>query len=128
MAWTFKGGEPVFLQIVSRLRAEILSGAYPPNSQIPPVRQLALEASVNPNTVQKALSCLEDEGLLYSRGTLGRFVTSDTEILLTAREKMRRDTVRQLINDAHSLGISTPELIEYIKKEEDNNERSDTDM
>lgn len=74
MAWQFRGHSPVYRQIVRHIRADILSGCYQPDEQIPPVRQLAMEAGVNPNTMQRALSALEDEGLLVSRGTVGRFV------------------------------------------------------
>ena len=94
MAWKFNQREAVFLQIANRLRGEILGGKYPPDSQIPPVRQLAYEASVNPNTMQKALTLLEEEGLLRSRGTVGRFITSDVDILAAAKEKVRREAVK----------------------------------
>lgn len=117
MAWQFYGGEAVYLQIVRRLRAEILEGQYPPDSQIPSVRQLATEAAVNPNTVQKALTCLEEEGILYTKGTLGRFVTSDLSILHAARERVRREAVHGWLLQAKQLGMTPEELIEYINKE-----------
>lgn len=69
MTWQFRGHSPVYRQIVRHIRADILNGCYQPDEQIPPVRQLAMEAGVNPNTMQRALSALEDEGLLVSRGT-----------------------------------------------------------
>ena len=116
MAWQFNGKEPVFLQIANRLRIEILNGKYPPDSQIPPVRQLAFEAAVNPNTMQKALSNLEEEGLLDSKGTVGRFVTTDTETLRAATEKMRRETVKGWLAEAEILNISVEDLILYIKE------------
>ena len=119
MAWQFHGGESVYLQIVKRLRGQILSGQYPPDGQIPSVRQLATEAAVNPNTMQKALTCLEEEGLLYTKGTLGRFVTSDGAVLDAARERVHREAVHGWLLDAKQLGITPEELIEYIKKEAD---------
>ncbi|MBQ8408329.1 MAG: GntR family transcriptional regulator [Clostridia bacterium] len=118
MAWQFNQHEPVFLQISNRLRAEILCGKYPPDTQIPSVRQLASEAAVNPNTMQRALSQLEEEGILHSHGTLGRFVTSDVEVLERAREEMRRKTVRMWLEEAKSLNIPTEKIIQYIKEEE----------
>lgn len=117
MAWQFNSREAVFLQIAARLRGEILCGKYPPDSQIPPVRQLALEAAVNPNTVQKALAHLEEEGLLHARGTVGRFVTSDPAVLDAARAKMRRDAVRSWLAEAAALGMTRAELIHYIEEE-----------
>ena len=118
MAWTFNQREAVFLQIANRLRGEILSGKYAPHEQFPSVRQLASEAAVNPNTMQKALSCLEDEGILHSHGTVGRFVTSDMDILNAARCLMIKDTVKSILKETHKLGITTEELIKYITEED----------
>lgn len=81
------------------------------------VRALAEDAGVNPNTMQRALSVLEEEGLLNSHGTVGRFVTEDSELLKKASDKMRRKTVRRLIEQARALGITSQELIDYIKEE-----------
>ena len=120
MGWQFNGREAVFLQISDRLRWEILGGKYSPDEQFPSVRQLAAEAAVNPNTMQKALVYLEEEGLLHAHGTVGRFVTSDQEILNAARERMRRKTVRHWLTEAKAFGISTEELIQYIKEEDKN--------
>ncbi len=118
MAWQFNGNEAVYLQIAKRLRRDIINGQYPPDSQIPSVRQLAYEASVNPNTMQKALTHLEEEGLLSSRGTVGRFVTSDERVLARARDTEWREAVRNLLAEARSLGIKKDELIAIIEKEE----------
>ena len=117
MSWQFNGSEAVFMQIANRLRYEIVSGKYPPDSQIPAVRQLAFEAAVNPNTMQKALTVLEDEGLLHSKGTVGRFVTSDGERLEEACETMKRRAVKSWLTEASLLGITAEELIKYIKEE-----------
>ena len=117
MPWKFNSYEAVFIQIASRLRGEILRGKYKPDQQIPPVRQLAFEAAVNPNTMQKALTLLEDEGLLYSRGTVGRFVTTDTEVLERCREAVRREAVRHWMEEARELGITKEELMNYIEQE-----------
>lgn len=117
MAWEFNRTEAVFIQIARRIKSEILSGKYEPDQQIPPVRQIAAEAAVNPNTVQKSLSLLEEEGLLYSKGTAGRFVTSDAEVLKNAREVMGRELVRELLTRSRAVGISKEELIKLIEEE-----------
>lgn len=117
MAWEFNNKEAIFAQIANRLRGEIICGKYPPDTQFPAVRQLAEEASVNPNTMQKALGYLENEGLLYTQTTVGRFVTSDTDVITKAKEQMQRDAVQGLISEAKNLGISKEELIEYIKED-----------
>lgn len=117
MAWNFNSREAMFLQIADRMRLEILNGVYAPDQQIPPVRQLAFEASVNPNTMQRALAQLEEEGLLYARGTVGRFVSSDPTAISAAKEKMRKKTVRKWIREAVALELSVDEMISYIQKE-----------
>ena len=124
MAWHFNGDQAVFVQISDRLRRDIISGKYPPDSQIPSVRQLAMEAAVNPNTMQKALSVLEEEGLLWSQGTVGRFITSDISVLEAAREAVRKDTVKRLLTEIRALGISADELMDYIRKEEGEHEHT----
>ena len=126
MAWQFNQREPVFLQIANRLRSDIVRGEYDREVQFPSVRQLAAEAAVNPNTMQKALSYLEEEGLLYTKGTVGRFVTADEETLLLSKEKLRRDFVRRAIEESRAVGMNADELIEYIKKEVAENEYSCT--
>ena len=115
MAWIFTSRAPVYLQIVSRLRADILSGVYSPDQQIPSVRQLAFEAGVNPNTMQKSFALLEAEQLFVTRGTVGRFITTDTDVLENARRILRRETITRLIEEAGAVGISPEELIEGIR-------------
>ena len=136
MAWQFTSRAPVYMQIVSRIRADILGGVYPPDSQIPPVRQLALTAGVNPNTMQRAFAVLEAERLFITRGTVGRFITTDTEVLERAREILRQETVLRLVEEAAAVGMTPDELIESIRAlvppfppsptESTSNERSDT--
>lgn len=116
MAWQFHGRAPVYLQIVGRIRSDILKGIYAADEQVPPVRQLAAEASVNPNTVQRALAELEREGLLYTKGTVGRFVTSDADVLERARETMHREAMTNLVGELLSLGITKEELISFIQE------------
>ena len=118
MIWKLDHKTPVFLQLASHLRNEILAGKYAADEQIPSVRVLAAQASVNPNTMQKALLSLEEEGLLYTRGTLGRFVTSDVDALEGARERMKREAVQSMLSAIREMGITKEELIQYIQKEE----------
>ena len=127
MSWQFNQREPVFLQIANRLRGDILRGEYDPHEQFPSVRQLAAIASVNPNTMQKALAYLEEEGILYTKGTVGRFVTVDEATLSASREKMRYDFARKVIEESLSVGLNADDLIKYIKEVE-KNEHTGTGM
>ena len=77
MPWSFQADTPIYTQLVARLQEQIVSGAYPPGSKLPSVRDLAADAGVNPNTVQRAFAELERLGLIYTQRTAGKFVTED---------------------------------------------------
>ena len=117
MAWTFSSDRPVYIQIADRIKKCILSGEYLPGEQIMTVRQLALEAAVNPNTVQHAFADLESEGILVSKGTLGRFVTDTPEAIEICRKQMAEQTVKCFVQDIRRLSITTEQAIEMIKEE-----------
>ncbi len=118
MPWNFNSDRAVFLQIADRLRADIIGGRYPSGAQIPSVRQIASEAAVNPNTVQRSLALLEEEGLIYVQGTVGRFVTLDQGAIEGASAAARRLTLKRLLEECRALGISREELIGYIEEED----------
>lgn len=95
MNWKFSGDRPVYQQIMAAIRGAILTGELPPGKKVPSVRDLAEEAQVNPNTMQRALTELEREGLLISGGTSGRSVTQDRQIL----DSQRREALQALARD-----------------------------
>ena len=78
MSWSFNGSSPIYIQLVNKIKLDILSGKYEAGEKLRSVREMAAEASVNPNTMLKALSELESTGLIYTRRTVGRFITEDT--------------------------------------------------
>ena len=117
MAWSFTSGKAVYLQIADRIIKSVLSGEYQPGEQIPTVRQLALEAAVNPNTVQHAFSELENEGIIISKGTLGRFVTEDTQVVENCRKKMAYQLVLDFIGNMEQLSISKDQAVAMIEEE-----------
>ncbi len=121
MAWQFTAHAPVYMQIVSRIRADILTGVYQADEQIPTVRQLALEAGVNPNTMQRAFAVLEAEHLFVTRGTVGRFITTDTAVLENARRILKEETIERLILEARAVGIEPEELIRCIRTHTEQN-------
>ncbi len=116
MAWKFESGVALTIQIVDKLRSDILSGIYQKGGQFPTVRQLAFEAGVNPNTMQKALCLLEDEGLLETQSTLGRSVTHDSAVLAAARHKYIKSFTDKIVKEALMMELKKSELIEYIEK------------
>lgn len=116
MAWKFTSDRPVYLQITDKVIKSILSGDYQPGEQIPSVRQLALEAAVNPNTVQHAFSELENGGIVVSRGTLGRFVTEDIEVIEHNRKKLAEKIIKEFVDDINSLSIPKNQAIAMIEE------------
>ena len=78
MPWNLDPQRPIYAQIIERVQLDIVTGHYAPGSRLPSVRELAAQAAVNPNTMQRALSELEGSGLIYAQRTSGRFVTEDT--------------------------------------------------
>ena len=116
MSWIFTPDKPVFIQIADRMTRFIISGEYPAGTQIPTVRQIALEATVNPNTVQKALSLLENEGLIFSKSTLGKFVTEDISLINNHRKKIAQKTADNFLLSMKELGMSPEEAIKLLER------------
>ena len=75
MTWKLDSDRPIYAQLLELIQMRIISGHYPAGSRLPSVRELAAEAGVNPNTMQKAFSELERNGLIWTQRTAGRFVT-----------------------------------------------------
>lgn len=116
MKWSFENGIPIYLQILERLRTEIASGAYPPGEKLPPVRELSLEAGVNPNTMQRAFAELEREGIVYTQRTSGRFVTEDETVLRQLRRSLSEGVVDEMCTRLARLGMSREEILEAVRE------------
>ncbi|MDD5880343.1 GntR family transcriptional regulator [Erysipelotrichaceae bacterium Oil+RF-744-GAM-WT-6] len=123
MGWRFEGNSPIYLQIIEKLETGIAAGTYAPGQKMPSVRDLALEAGVNPNTVQRAFAELERDGLLHSQRTSGRFVTEDRQKLSALRVSLGRKYIGELFERLTGLGLSQEEILlacEAYAKEERN--------
>lgn len=116
MAWQFSADRSVYLQIAEIITRQVLVGNFKPGEQIPTVRQLALEAAVNPNTVQHAFADLENDGLIISKGTAGRFVTEDEDVINHSRQKLAEETVRNFISNMESLSLTKEQIVALIKE------------
>lgn len=119
MLWKFDANRPVYLQIKEQFRSAVLSGQYPPGSRIPSVRELAVTAKVNPNTMQRAMAELEQEGLLVSSGTLGKFVTEDQTIVKAIRQKAVTDAIAAAAARFRELGLSMEDAAALLTKQEE---------
>lgn len=116
MEWKFDNQKPIYAQIVDVIRLRIITGVYEAGSKLPSVRELANEASVNPNTMQKALSELEGSGLIYTVRTSGRFITEDIDKIAASRNQLAGQRVQEFLQQMESLGISRGEIVELIKE------------
>lgn len=119
MPWIFSGDKPIYTQLVERLQLRIVTGEYPPGSRLSSVRDLAAEAAVNPNTMQRALSELENMGLVYTQRTAGRFVTEDGEKIAALRQQLGREKVRRFLAEMRELGYRRAEAAALVEREEE---------
>lgn len=121
MTWSFSNDLPIYTQLVGQIKTAIATGVFPPGERLPSVRDLATEAGVNPNTMQRALSQLESEGLVYSQRTAGRFVTEDQEKIAGAKRELAQQHIAQFIRAMDGLRFSREEmtvlLSEALRKE-----------
>ncbi len=115
MAWEFKDGTPMYRQIVQIFERKIASGEYQPEEKIPSVRDLAMEAGVNPNTMQRALSELESEGLVHTERTNGRFVTSEPGVLDELRRRLSYTCIQRFFRELTEIGFTRPQIIEAVR-------------
>lgn len=116
MSWTLDNDRPIYLQLMERIQRDIVAGVYQPGDKLPSVRDLALEAAVNPNTMQKALSELERSGLVYSQRTSGRFITEDTEMLTQMKKELATEHIQEFFQKMEQLGFSRAELLTLVTK------------
>ena len=116
MPWNLNSDSPIFVQIIEHLKIDIVSGKYKPGDKLPSVRDLAGEAGVNPNTMQKALSDLESTGLVHSERTSGRFITEDDNMIKNLRKSLVDVQIEKFFKSMEKLGFTGEEILELVKE------------
>lgn len=116
MNWNITAGRPVYVQLIEQLELAIVTGDYPLGSRIPPVRELAAEAGVNPNTMQRALQELETRGLLQTMRTSGRIVSADEQTLHDLRQKRAEICLSEFLLQMQKLGYSRQETLDLLQR------------
>lgn len=116
MAWNLDSDRPIFSQIVERIQTDIIAGKYKPGVKLPSVRELAQEASVNPNTMQKAFAELERIGLVYSRRTSGRFITEDIQMIETVKTTLAQQELNRFLDIMQKLGFGQDEILTLLNQ------------
>ncbi|WP_244834176.1 GntR family transcriptional regulator [Clostridium sp. BJN0001] len=110
MTWQFNGDKPIYQQIMTYIKLKIISGVYKPGDKLPTVRELANDAAVNPNTMQKALTELERENLVFSVRTTGRYITKEKDIINNVKKSMAEGEIRKFIKTMKSIGLSKEDI------------------
>lgn len=124
MAWKLDSDRPIYTQILEVIQYQIVAGRYQPGERLPSVRDLAAEAGVNPNTMQRALAELERNELVVTQRTSGRVVTENMEMISEVRNKLAREQIREFIDKMKKLGFEKKEILALLEQDE---ERKRTD-
>lgn len=114
MKWDIHSDRPVYLQLMDLIQNAIIAGIYAPGERLPSVRELAQEAGVNPNTMQKALSELERSGIVHSRRTSGRFITEDEQLIHDLKYERAVENAKTFIRSMKDMGLSVHEIQEIM--------------
>ena len=118
MEWQIAAGRPVYIQLVEQLERAVVTGVYPPGERVPAVRDLAAQAQVNPNTMQRALAEMESRGLLVTQRTTGRTFTSDTALIAKTRQALAASLAQDFLAQAKALGLTREEILALLQQEE----------
>ena len=115
MTWELKPDRPIYQQLLEQIQLRIVSGVYTPGEKLPSVRELAAEAAVNPNTMQKAFAELERQGLVYTQRTAGRFITEDEQMLKEVKDALAREQIQEFFQRMRQLGYSKAETMSLLE-------------
>ena len=116
MEYNFDNERPIYIQLVELIRIKIVSGEFKKGQKIPSVRELALMMKVNPNTMQKALVELEEEKLIFTERTNGKYVTEDEKLIEKVKNELAKEKVENYVNSMNLIGISFDEAVKYLQE------------
>ena len=117
MEYIFDNERPIYIQLMEKIRLEIVSGKLKKGERMPSVRELAITMKVNPNTMQKALAELENERLIYTERTNGKFVTQNEKRIQEVKKELAKEKVNTYLNSMKDIGISFEEAINYLQEQ-----------
>ena len=128
MEWQFRGDKPIYSQLVEKIQLAIVSGELPPGSKLPPVRELAADAGVNPNTMQRAMQELEREGMVFALRTAGRYVTTERSVIESVKRSLAKEHIAAFLKAMGALGYDRPGIIGLLKEEKEGIADADSGM
>lgn len=115
--WEMNSNTPIYLQLIDHIKMYIASGWYSPGDRLPSVRDLSLEAAVNPNTMQKALQSLEQAGFIYTNRTSGKFITDNIEMINELRTNIATVFCEDFVSNAKKIGYDNEAIIQLVKEQ-----------
>ncbi|MBR4123428.1 MAG: GntR family transcriptional regulator [Clostridia bacterium] len=118
MSFSFDNNIPIYIQLAEKLKIEIISGKLTTGERLLSVRDLALNYKVNPNTMQRALTELEEIGLIFTERTNGKFVTEDKGLVLKYKKQYADSLVNNFFKSMSDIGFSKQDAINFLKEEE----------
>ncbi len=118
MTWNLKSNLPIYTQLLEHIQLQIISGVFKPGDKLPSVRDFAEEASVNPNTMQKAFTELERLGLVFTQRTNGRYITEDTAMITKLKKSVAAEQIQAFFEKMKQLGFTKEEIIAVIQDTE----------
>ena len=121
MEWKFRSDLPIYFQLVEQIKLGIVAGSLLPGERLMSVRDMATEAGVNPNTMQRALQELERDGMVYSQRTAGRFVTENMQVIERAKKKFAEEQICSFLEAMKKLGYQWEEILTLLKEKEEEN-------
>lgn len=116
MKFEFDNNIPIYIQLVEQLKIYIISGKLSVGERLPSVRDLALQTKVNPNTMQKALTELEEMGLIYTERTNGKFVTDNQELIDKIKTDYAKEIADKFFCGMESIGFNELQAIKFLEK------------
>lgn len=116
MEFEFDDDKPIYKQLVEMLKLEIVLGNFKSGEKLPSVRELSSMIRVNPNTIQRSLSELEQDRLIYTKRTSGKFVTEDENIIHQVKKELATRKIDNFINDMNILGLDKDEVMKLLKE------------
>lgn len=118
MEWQFDSNMPIYTQLVDKIKLAIVSGEYTRGQRLSAVRDLAAEAGVNPNTMQRAFQELERLGLVYTQRSSGRFVTEDENMIEAAKKALAEENIRSFMDSMRRIGYTREDIIRLLESGE----------
>ena len=116
MNFIFDNDRPIYIQLVEQLKECIVAGKFKAGEKLPSVREFAMQIKVNPNTVQKALAEIENQKLIYTERTNGKFVTENEELIENVKKELANQKVQKYFQDMNKLGINKEDAVTYLQE------------